>query len=165
LSFISGSRQLQIGDSLDIALALFPAPAGANEFSDLPARLQEPYQVRGWQTAEEGVGIATYRNRVALVMRLRDPANADAFDETRQTYERAFAGLPVKEFSFPKVRAAFWEENGVQLMILESRVSLTGPSLTVALGAQATMEALGMTFERVRREALAIEERSTVEQP
>ncbi len=150
LELFSSNREsasvVRIGTDLDRALAAFPRPGGAHDFSDLPSTLPTEFSARGWETANEGFGVILYNARVASAVHELRRTDRAMLDELVERYNKA---IPEKYQITPlagaRIRYWFWEDGRRRLMICGVDTPKDGYSVTVALGDRVVLDALRMS--------------------
>lgn len=145
LAVLKAPGKVQVGDERAAALRVFAPPTGSYEHDDLPPSIPEPYSARGWQTDDEGIGLILFEGKVAAVVHEMYRAPEDRCNEIVEAHRAEF-GAPSSEVANGNVRYLFWDDNQAaqRLMLCTFEQSPKKFNLTVALGTNRLMDALGM---------------------
>ena len=142
---------LSLGVNYEEALKVFEPSKNAFDFTELPPNFRPPYRARGWETAKEGFGAITYNTRIVLAIWQTDEGDLRTYEKLVATYASEFPTVPAQEVTNGKVRYTFYESNGQRLMILAVPDAGSTVHITVALGLNETMSAIGADEAQARQ--------------
>lgn len=151
LHLLHHGNSLNLGVNYDEALKVFEPPKNAFDFTELPPNFRPPYRARGWETAKEGFGAITYNTRIVLAIWQTDQGDLRTYESLVATYAAEFPTVPSDEVTNGKVRYTFYESNGQRLMILAVPDAGSTVHITVALGLNETMSAIGADQAQARQ--------------
>ena len=130
--------------SPDKALADFRDPTQFGlEYNDLPSKFEWPYHARAWETAHSGFGTITYEGVLVAAMYQESNTKQERVDELVETH-RGLIGRDAQLVEGKHASYWFWEEDGQRLMICAYSPGHHGIQLTVAMGDDVVMHALGI---------------------
>lgn len=136
-------QTLLVGDAIDKAFEVFPAPPKSYDFYELPKGLGKGYRARGWDAGGESFGVIAFGGRVALAMRTVDNCPPERRDEILRDAENQV----VAQGRFLGGKYAnywFWERERQRMMICTVRNARGVSSLVWAIGDTELMSALRM---------------------
>lgn len=137
-------KELQLGETVESALEVFPAPTKSYPFSDLPPGLKPPFEAKGWETPEGGFGVITYEGRIAIAMRQYESYDLSKVDALVEQVRLANRELTPKTMVGEKARFWMWVDGGYRLLVSVLPTSETRGVVSVTLGDQALMDYLGL---------------------
>lgn len=165
LAIFRESGRLQIGDTWDTAIELFRPVKNSYEFSDLPPRFTSPmYKARGWDARREGFGALLYKGRIAFAMYQLAKAEPNQFNDFVELHERQLRRHSVEKIDGKRAQYRFWQVDKQRLMILGLETKGV-TKITIALGDEVVMKALGISPEDARREIQRIDDSPEPEAP
>jgi len=137
-------KDLQLGETVESALEVFPAPAKSYPFTDLPPGLKAPFEAKGWETPEGGFGVITYEGRIAIAMRQYESYDLSKVDALVEQVRLANRELTPKMMVGQKSRFWMWVDGGYRLLISVLPTSESRGVVAVTLGDQSLMDYLGL---------------------
>lgn len=137
-------KDLQLGETVESAFEVFPAPAKSYPFSDLPPGLKPPFEARGWETTEGGFGVITFEGRIAIATRQYEHYDLSKVDALVEQVRLANRELTPKIMVGQKARFWMWVDGGYRLLISVLPTSDTRGVVSVSLGDYALMDYLGL---------------------
>ena len=124
------------------------------EFDDAPARFEYPYRVRIWETAHNGFGEIIYDGDLVGAMYQESKVKQERVDEVVAAHREQMGGQrPDQLITGKRVTYWFWENEKQRLMICAYQKNTRGIELTVAMGDDVVMDALGMSGDLARADA------------
>jgi hypothetical protein len=151
LYLLSEGKKIQLGESLDDALRVFEPPKSAFELGQLPPNFQPPYRAIGWETAQQGFGAIGFNTKLVLIMWQIERGDLAQYAKILQLYQDQFPAIQPVEISNRIVRYNFYEVGEESLMILAVPNKGGTFHITVALGLNPTMAAIGANPEQARK--------------
>jgi hypothetical protein len=115
-----------------------------SEYDDLPSNFDAAYRARTWETAHMGFGEITYHGELVAAMYQEDKVDQDRVDELVDAHRAQVDLLPTMLHG-KKVSYWFWEVPNQRLMICAYQSGHEGIKLTVAMGDNNVMDALGIS--------------------
>lgn len=140
---------VRVGDDRNEGFKVFAAPEQSYDQDDLPPSITAPYQAVGWQKQDEGFGMILYEGRIAAAVYQLNRTNSARFADILALHTTAY-GEVAKTIPGRRVRYWFWEDEsaGQTLMICASEIQPDVFNVTVAIGTNRLMQALGMEPDR-----------------
>jgi len=128
-----------------------------SEFNDLPPKFNYHFRARTWETAHTGFGLITYDGTLVGAMYQEDGVKQDQVDEIVGAHRSRMDDLAPVPVKGKRVSYWFWDHKGQRLMICAFQAGRQGIKLTAAMGDNAVMDALGMSIEEAKIDALKID--------
>lgn len=157
LALIRDTGRVLVGDYWNSALQVFPEPKGSFEVDDTPAGFLRPYGSKEWERAKEGFGTILYGDKIAVAMYSLDGADVDRLDSTVQRYTNAFPNIKPSMFFGARVKYWFWHQANQTLMISGLLTDRDGVRMTIALGDDMPLAAIGVTETRAQDDLPKVE--------
>lgn len=154
-----GENMLRLDDSKEIVEKVFPAPAGAVPFREMPPGFDKAYEVWGYETAREAFGAIFHEGGMILAMERRENLDPAIVTETVQRYIAQFR-RPTTTISGDKIEYWFWEEEEGRRIMICSTADSRSPAmrdLNVAMGDAIIMDAFRMGVAQANNDVQAIE--------
>ena len=149
--------------SPDKLLELFHDPKhSGSEFNDLPTSFDYHYRARTWETAHMGFGEITYDGILVAAMYQEDKVDQDRVDEIVAAHKEQVDLLPTN-INGRKVSYWFWEIANQRLMICSNHTGRQGIKLTVAMGDDKVLDALGISLSMANRDMAIVDKASSAE--
>lgn len=142
LAIFRQERAVRVGMTADAAFKVFNTLSERGlEGEQLPPGFVAPYHATWYEVAQEGFGVITYKEQIALAMYQADHLTVDAATEVTQAYIRRY-GEADKHSEARGVTYWFWERDHQRLMICAVNTSTEGVSITCCVGDTVPMDAL-----------------------
>ena len=130
-----------------------------SEFNDLPARFEYPYTARTWEAGKMGLGEILYDGDLVGAVYHQDQAKQERIDEIVAAHKDQLDGRrPDRLITSRRVTYWFWQIDTQRLMICAYQKDQKGIELTVAMGDEVVMDALGMSPEQAAADAKKVDE-------
>ncbi len=145
--------QVNVGDSPEQALKVFPTPKSAYLFSDLPPSLSKNYEAKGWETAGgEGYGVILYGGNVVAAMYQVNGQPESMLEQLRSLQEQ---GMGTAQYKIDKRPVQFWFwHDGSQTLMLSSYDKGEGRlNITLAMGDNNVLDAIGVSEKKADLDA------------
>ena len=158
LAIFRDTGRLHVGDTWETAVELFRPPKNSYEFNDLPPHFQPPaYKAKGWDSRKEGFGVILHEGRIAFAMYQIAKGDIDQFNELIAFHQRQVGRLVMERLDGKHVQYCFWADENQRLMImgLESKGSM---KITIALGDDVVLKALGISPEDAKRDLKRVDD-------
>lgn len=152
-------QPITVGFSSDTAFRMFRDPKQATgfEYDDLPPKFQWPYKARTWEEAHMGFGEILYNGQLVAAMYQEDRGNQDRVDELVREHKDQVNGRSPTMISGKHVTYWFWEKEGQRLMICAYPSGRDIVKITVAMGDDVVMDALGIAQDKARKDQLQVD--------
>jgi hypothetical protein len=153
LGILNDGNLLRVGDSLEDANRVFPAPQDIFGLKELPPGFGSGFRARGYETPREGLGLILVDNRVAVAMRRIEDVSADTAKDAVRRYVAEF-GEPSESVSGARIEYRFWSKEDQRLMVCTApdRKEPSRYDVTVAVGVSTLMDALRMSYASARED-------------
>lgn len=157
LELIVGEDRVRLGDTVDTVEKVFPVPAGAVPFKDLPPGAGPGYLVRGYETTRGSFGALFVDNGLVLALERRENVDPYLVGETISLYEKAY-GPPTKVIS-KRIQYYFWEKKEYRRIMICSTPDPKHPEtidLNIAMGDVEVMDQVRMSVDAARKDQAAL---------
>lgn len=153
LALLSDEGRLRVGDSMDDASRVFPSPERAFGLKDLPPGFGSGFRARGYESAQDGLGLILVDNRVALAVRRLENVSFDAAQSAAKRFITEF-GEAEESVSGARIDYRFWTKEDQRLMVCTApdRTDPTRFDVTMAVGTAKIMDALRMSYPSARED-------------
>ena len=155
LALLRENGRVSVGESYDKALEVFPKPPKAFDITDGPPGLPADYQADGWQNSTEGFGVLETQGLIALAIYERMSTTQDTADAVVARHEQALGQTSESRLDYKDVRFWFWDDGKRRVMICTVSAGQGKVALTVAVGDDGLMNALGMSPTSAERNGQA----------
>ncbi len=122
-----------------------------SEYDDLPPTFKFPYRARSWETAKMGFGEILYDGTLVAALYQDDKITQDQVDEMVNAHKEQVGGLLPDIVGGKRVTYWFWEIDKQRLMICAYRTEKKGTKLTIAMGDDKVLDALGISPQLARK--------------
>ena len=150
-----GKGVVRVGDSVSQALAVFPDAPRSYPVNELPKSFKRPYAAKGWETAtsSEGFGVITYEDVVVAALHHIEHADRDRLSAILKEHETGLRKVKNVFVAGMRVNYWFWSDEGQTLMICSDETDPKNFKITVAMGDNRTLDALGISPEKAKHDA------------
>ena len=129
------------------------------EYNTLPPKFEPPYSARTWEEdhAHIGFGEILYDGGLAAAVYQEDRGNQDRVDELVRDHQDLVGRLRPTTLQGKRVSYWFWDKDDQRLMICAFS---TGPNvikITVAIGDDVVMDALGMSADQATKDQVKVD--------
>jgi len=125
-----------------------------SEFNDLPAKFEYPYRARTWETAHMGLGEILYDGDLVAAMYHQDHVTEDRVAEIVALHTEQMGDVRLgKLITSKRVTYWFWGVGGQRLMICAYQKDPKWIELTVAMGDDVVLDALGISPDQATIDA------------
>jgi hypothetical protein len=151
---------ITVWSSPDSAFRKFQDPKQVGfEYNILPPKFEPPYSARTWEEdhAHIGFGEILYDGGLAAAVYQEDRANQDRLDELVRDHQDLVGRLVPTTLQGKKVSYWFWDKDDQRLMIC---AFATGPNVikvTVAIGDDVVMDAMGMSPDQAAKDQIKVD--------
>ncbi len=144
---------ITVGFSPDAAFRLFRDPKQSGfEFDDLPPKFQWPYKARTWEEAHMGFGEILYNSQLVAAMYQEDNGDQERVNQLLVAHRDQINGRAPEQIGGKRVNYWFWEKDGQRLMICAYPTGRDVIKITVAMGDNVVMDALGISPDKARKD-------------
>jgi|GEM_PF-3003023 len=148
-----GDGVVKVGDTWEKARALIPGPSTAYELHDLPKKLPEQFEVKGWETSEgEGYGMILYQDRIVAAMYQLQGTKEDEVNEFYTSESKGMGPITPTTYVGNGLRFWFWKDDKTrQSTMMCAQQKRRGIDLTIAMGDDQILDVLGATDTNARK--------------
>ena len=136
------------------------------EYDTLPPKFEPPYSARTWEEdhIHIGFGEILYNGGLAAAVYQEDKGNQDRVDELVRDHQDQVGRLTPKYLRGKHVSYWFWDKEGQRLMICAYSTGRDVIKITVAIGDDVVMDALGMSPDQAQKDQIKVD-MSLLKQP
>ncbi len=152
---------ITVWSSADAAFRKFQDPKQVGfEYDNLPPKFQPPYSARTWEEdhIHMGFGEILYNGGLAAAIYQEDKGNQDRVDRlVRDHQDQMGSRLTPTTLKGKRVSYWFWEKDDQRLMICAYATDRDVIKITVAIGDNVVMDALGMSPDQARKDQIKVD--------
>jgi len=153
---VKSGLPITVGYNAEKAFQLFHDQNGF-ETDKLPARFDFPYRCRAWDAPKFGFGEITYDGTLVAAMFQEDRFTQDRVDDIVKAHREKMPNITPTLIGGKNVKYWFWEKDDQRLMVCEYLAGKDPIKLTVAMGDDVVMDALGISVGKAMRDSTVVD--------
>jgi len=141
IALLNRGQALRVGDSVERAFQIFPAPPKSYDFFELPPGFGRQFRARGWRTNYESFGVISHQGKVVLALRVLENATKEELEALVEELELHVPTTAVT-ISGKLITYWLWDAGNHRLAVCATPAEKGDYTITAAIGVAEAMSAI-----------------------
>jgi hypothetical protein len=141
IALLHRGQALRVGDPVERAFQVFPAPPKSYDFFELPRGFGRQFRARGWETNYESFGVIAYQGKIVVALHVLENATKEELDGLVKDLELQ---VPTTALTIgaKQITYWFWEAGNHRLVVCAQPAEKGDFTITEGIGVAEAMSAI-----------------------
>jgi hypothetical protein len=141
IALLHRGQTLRVGDPVERAFQVFPAPPKSYDFFELPRGFGRQFRARGWETNYESFGVIAYQGKIVVALHVLENATKEELDDLVRDLELQVPSTALT-VGGRQITYWFWEAGNHRLVVCAQPAEKGDFTITEAIGVAEAMSAI-----------------------